>query len=396
MEVRDIRVERSPAGSDRVRLCADVKYARGDSEEYWYDLPESRAEELSCTGNPWLACLLPLAATLGEPLVVSLPVDAALKSNATRLMAIWKAWYPELLDVPVNSDVETLRAESRRDRVGAFFSGGVDSFFTVLRDRQTAAPAERRPISDLITVWGFDIALDRPDAFARLRDRYRGIADHLGLELIDVATNLRRTRWSDAKWGYLAHGAGLASIALALENRFEAVYIAGSGGYRKLLPWGSHLVTDPLFSTRDTAIVHDAVAYLRTEKIEVLARSALALESLRVCWESLTDENCGRCTKCLRTMLALDLFGVLDECRTLPHPPDMIDRASRMDCSSFADFREVQDLRRLAKARGRMDALLAMDRCVRRSRLRRAVRSARHGLASPVHRISSLLDRMKR
>ncbi|MDQ3242137.1 MAG: hypothetical protein M3Q09_00175, partial [Gemmatimonadota bacterium] len=72
MEVRDIRLDSSPAGGDRVRLRADVKYASGESEEYWFDVPQSRAEELSRTGNPWLACLLPLAATLGEPLAIAL------------------------------------------------------------------------------------------------------------------------------------------------------------------------------------------------------------------------------------------------------------------------------------------------------------------------------------
>lgn len=396
MEVRDIRVDRSPTGSDRVRLRADVKYARGDSEEYWYDLPESRAEELSRTGNPWLACLLPLAATLGEPLSVSLPVDAALGANAARLTKIWTAWYPALFEVPVHADVQTSPAANRRDRVGAFFSGGVDSFFTVLRDRETAAPGERRPIHDLITVWGFDIGLSRPDAFARLRDRHRVIADRLGKELTDVATNLRSTRWSEAQWSRVAHGPGLASIALTLERRFEAVYIAGSGGHGKLLPWGSHSVTDPLFSTAQTAIVHDALAYLRTEKLEFLASSTLALESLRVCWESLTEENCGTCNKCLRTMIALDLFGALGKCTTLPRPRDLLGSASRMDCSSFADFRELQDLRKLARARGRNDVLLALNRSLRRTRLRETLRSARRGIAAPARRVASLLHRTRR
>ncbi len=391
MEVRDIRLDSSPAGGDRVRLRADVKYASGESEEYWFDVPQSRAEELSRTGNPWLACLLPLAATLGEPLAIALPVDSALKANSARLISIWKVWYPGLFDVVVAADVDTTTRVSGQGRTGAFFSGGVDSFFTVLRDRDTAPPSERRPINDLITVWGFDISLDKEHAFARLRARHGEIASRIGKELTDVATNIRATRWKTADWSYLAHGAGLASIVLALENRFTAVYIAGGGGYRGLHPWGSHSVTDPLFSTRDTSIVHDGVAYLRTEKIETIASEPVALDGLRVCYETWTDENCGHCNKCLRTMIGLEICGVLKQCPTLPHPGDLIETVARMDCSYFADYREFEDLRRLAENRGRRDLVRALDISMRRTKVRRAMRAGRRLLTEPVKRIGTAL-----
>jgi len=391
MEVRDVRVERSPMASNRVRLCADVKYARGHSEEYWYEVPESHAEELSRSGNPWLACLLPLAATLGEPLHLPLPVDAALTANTARLTTIWKAWYPNLHDVAVHADIAAASPATGPERVGAFFSGGVDSFFTLLRDRATAAPGERRAIQDLITIWGFDISLDQPAAFARLRERHAVIASLVGKDLIDVTTNLRATRWSEAQWSYLAHGAGLASIALAMERRLGTVYIAGGGGYRGLHPWGSHSVTDPLFSTRATAIVYDGVAFLRSEKIEFLSDSELALDGLRVCYETWTDENCGTCEKCIRTMIGLEICGALKKCPTLPHPPDLIETIARTDCSYFADFREFEDLRGLAAARGRHDIVRALDHSMRRTRVRRVFAAGRRMVGAPVRRIASVV-----
>lgn len=391
MEVIDVRVDSSPAGTDRARLRASVKYARGDSEEYWYDVPGSQADELSQTGNPWLACLLPLAATLGEPLELSLPVDSALRANSGRLLRIWRTWYPNLFEPAIHAEVEASRPSSSGARVGAFFSGGVDSFFTVLRDRRAAIPAERREINDLITVWGFDISLDQADAFARLRERHMPLAEGLGMDLIDVATNIRSTRWSEAQWSYLAHGAGLASIALALEKRFGTVYIAGGGGYRGLHPWGSHSVTDPLFSTRDTAIVYDGVAYLRTEKLEAIADSPVALETLRVCYDTWTDQNCGKCNKCLRTMLGLELCGSLTACATLPHPVDLVEKIDAMDCSHFADLRELEDLRGLAVTKGRHDVVRAIDNSMRRARVRTAVTAGRRALGAPVHRLAEAL-----
>jgi hypothetical protein len=393
MEVRDIRIDDSPLGRERARLQAEVRYDTGSvrAELYWFDVPREYVSELSTSGNPWIACLLPLAAHTGEPLRIPRPVDRPLFENARRLMSIWRAWYPELTVAPVEADVTMAAPEARPPRAAAFFSGGVDSFFTVVRCRDVAPPAERVPIDDLITVWGFDIPLDRRDAFARLRDRHRAIAAEIGKPFIDVATNLRTTRWNEAPWSQLAHGAAFASVALAMERRFHTVYLAGSGSYRDLHPWGSHYVTDPLFSTWRTGIVFDAGAYARTEKIERLAQSATALRGLHVCFETKSDENCGVCGKCERTMLVLDLCGVLDRCPTFPRTTMDLRRIARMDTSHPFALREVQDIRKLAVSRGRVDVIRALDRSTERSRrmrpLRAGIAAVRRPIAALVHRL---------
>ncbi|HUF28151.1 MAG TPA: hypothetical protein VMM18_14340 [Gemmatimonadaceae bacterium] len=386
-------MEDSPLGDGRARLRASVRYESGSipSEEYWFDVPRTQAGELSITGNLWLACLLPLAAQIGEPLRVPLGVDRPLLENANRLMCIWRAWYPELAVVSVEADPIECAPPVRPRRAAAFFSGGVDSFFTVLRRRDVAPPSERAPIDDLLTVWGFDVPLERADAFGRLRARHELVASELGKGFIDVATNLRSTRWNTAHWSHLAHGAGLAGVALSLEGRFHTVYIAGGGGYRGLHPWGSHSVTDPLFSSWRTAITYDAVAYLRTEKIERIADSATALGALRVCYESWTDENCGVCNKCQRTMLALEICGALQRCRTFPSTTIDLRRIAQMDCSHFADFRELQDIRGLAVAKGRADIVDALDRSLWRGQRNRRIRL---GLAAIRSQLRTLRDRL--
>jgi hypothetical protein len=393
MEVRDIRIEDSPLGRERARLRAEVRYETGSvaAEEYWFDVPRAHAAELSTSGNAWISCLLPLAAHTGEPLRIPSRVDRPLLENAVRLMRIWQAWYPELTVVPIDADAAEPAPDARPGRSAAFFSGGVDSFFSVVRPRDVAPPVERTPIDDLITVWGFDIPLNRNDAFARLHRRNQAVAQELGKGLIDVATNLRSTCWSAAQWSYLAHGAGLASIALALEKRFHTAYIAGGGGYRGLHPWGSHSVTDPLFSSWRTTIVYDAVAYLRTEKIEHLAHCPTALRALHVCYELSSDENCGICNKCQRTMLTLEVCGVLEKCATFSGRTIDLRRIARMDCSHFADYREFEDIRKLAVAKRRADVVDAIDRSVtrtrRRQRLRAGVAAIRRPLGALFHRL---------
>jgi hypothetical protein len=368
MNVDRIAIVESPERPRHVRLSAEVTYDDRSlaPERYWFELSAEHADALSASGNAWLACLLPLAATRREPLRVAAPVDRALLERAPDVMRIWRSWYPQLAVVAVEAEPLERTGPARR-KTAALFSGGVDSSFTALRPR-AAEPAEHRVIDDLVTVWGFDVPLDATAAFGRLRAQVERVAAGLGKGFVAVATNLRVTRWRDAAWGPLAHGAALAAVGLVLERRYERVLIAATGGYRDLHPWGSHPLTDPLFSTAATAIVHDGAAFTREQKLELLARSPVALETLRVCWRSASDANCGACNKCLRTMTQLELLGALERCDTLPRGPVDLERLARVYCAHPWDFREFSDIRRLALERGRRDVARAAARAMRRSR----------------------------
>jgi hypothetical protein len=59
-----------------------------------------------------------------------------------------------------------------------------------------------------------------------------------------------------------------------------------------------------------------------SDKTAIVARSSLAMETLRPCAGPSADYNCGRCEKCLRTMLDLTLAGALERSHTLPHEID--------------------------------------------------------------------------
>lgn len=93
MDLVSVRVEEAPTRS-RVRLVGDVAYddRPRTPEPYWFEFPEEFAGDLSATGNPWLACLLPLAVVRREPLRLCRPRDPTLVGNATRLMETWFRW----------------------------------------------------------------------------------------------------------------------------------------------------------------------------------------------------------------------------------------------------------------------------------------------------------------
>jgi hypothetical protein len=114
----------------------------------------------------------------------------------------------------------------------------------------------------------------------------------------------------------------MVSVALALGNMFRRVLIAASTTYDKLYPWGSHPLLDPLWSTEGLTFVHDGCEMDTIDKTRIVARSRLVLDTLRPCAGYGSGYNCGRCPKCLRTMIDLMQAGYLDRCRTLPHEID--------------------------------------------------------------------------
>jgi hypothetical protein len=118
------------------------------------------------------------------------------------------------------------------------------------------------------------------------------------------------------------YGAVLAGLALGLETFWNRVLIPAWQTYDHLIPAGSHPVVDPLWSTESFTVVHDGAEATRVEKItDWVAASDVALRHLRVCWENRNgDYNCGECEKCIRTMVTLELAGVLGKCDVFARP----------------------------------------------------------------------------
>jgi len=371
MELVSVGIDKAPSGRGRVRLVGNVVYEgrRRETELYWFELPEEYADSLSTSGNPWLACLLPLAVTRKEPLRLRLPIDPLLSANASRLMQIWTGWYPRLRVVSIEAEVKPPETRSGPAETAAFFSGGVDSFYTVLRNREARDRADIPRIERLVCVRGFDIDLDKPQEFERLRSRLSEAAQQLGVELVDVATNLREVRFRETNWGRLSHGSALASVGLALERRFSTVYIAATyTGGAPIRPWGSHPDTDPLFSTSRTRILHDGLGVSRREKTEYVSRSDAALRSLHVCPRSRSAENCCDCRKCYLVMLTLQVVGALPRCSTFRTQNPDLERVERIYLKSATYEHLFGEIADRAREVGRTDIVEAIQRCIKRSR----------------------------
>jgi hypothetical protein len=215
----------------------------------------------------------------------------------------------------------------------SYFSGGVDGTYTALRQREQ--------IDQAVLLRGIDMQLENTELWTAARAATHRLATHLQLPLLTVASNIRfMGHHYGLKWASHYQGAGLAAIGHLLGAR--EVLIAATSSLADLTPYGSHPLTDPLWSSATTRFVHEG-AVPRTEKIRLISADPVVMDVLRVCWQD-AGYNCGRCGKCLRTRLALHLLGVASP--TFPGTLDWgaVDRIRLGDPSEWAFFRALEQL----------------------------------------------------
>jgi hypothetical protein len=264
--------------------------------------------------EPFLALGLLPAMRVGQDLHVADPVSPLLLRNLHVLQRRFVEQYPQLRVVTIEAEADSSPRPASPGRTALFFSGGVDSFFTLL-ERQ-------HEISDLVFVHGFDIPLESDALHRAALSMARRVADGTGKHLVHVETNLRRFADRYADWGQHVHGPALAAVALALSRQIPRTLIAGErrGGTQS----ASRLDFDPLWSSEEVEIIHAGHDVTRFQKLKRVGSHPLARQSLRVCWENRHGRvNCCACSKCLRNMAALRAHGTLTQIQTFEYPLDL-------------------------------------------------------------------------
>ena len=365
MKLADIAISPSPDRAGWTRLSGIVRYDApqdGKREEaYWFDFPDAHADAITTSGNPWLACLLPVAVEIGEPLVLSRPVDAQMLDFAGDRMAIWHWWNPRHAPVRIEADVEAAPAEPGA-RTVSLFSGGVDSFYTALTPRAW-------PIDDLLVIHGaFDLMHAKRESFERVHAKLRAAADALGKVLIPTATNLLQTRLGATDLATMSQGSMMGAVPLALERRYARILIPSSIDLNWKAAWGTHPITDAMLSTSATIVTEDGLATRRMDKTEFVARSDIALSTLRVCLFTGNETNCMRCEKCLRAAIALEAMGVLGRAPAFGTTKLDVRRVARMPIGDPDVRHYYEELIPFCRERGRDDLADAVARSLARAR----------------------------
>jgi hypothetical protein len=205
------------------------------------------------------------------------------------------------------------------------FSGGVDSFYTLLRSGHE--------VQYLVFVIGFDMGLGDVERAATFGASLRAVAAAAGARPVVIRSNIREHPvFASVSWEH-SHGGALAAIGHLLSGVAGQLLISSSHSRDDVIPWGSHWMTDEFWSSERLRVIHVGAELLRRQKLTRIAAEPIVREHLRVCWENQTPTgNCSRCEKCIRTRLTL------------------------LDCGALADFAVLEGEESLAR---HIDALPA-------------------------------------
>jgi hypothetical protein len=306
------------------------------------------------------------------------PMCPALQNGLASSLA-WLSRWADSDVVPPAIDLAhgCVHPEPQAGSAAAFFSGGIDSSALLAANHDAYEIGHPLRITVGLVVVGIQSHrwMDRTaisDQLAAARDELSAVGSEAGIEVVPIATNVRALNDGGTFWKYEYQGAALAGIGHLFAQSISNLSIAGTWEIGYLDNWGSHPLLDPGYGSHSLRVWHELAQVGRLERTRLVATSSGLLKGLNVCnkWEA-GDQNCGRCEKCLRTMLGLEALGLLTAAptfdRTRVEPGDL--RQIRiLDRGLEGEYLElIQPL----NAVGRPDLAVAVERAVRRGRLLR-------------------------
>lgn len=306
--------------ANTMTLFAKCKIRRIGYDEAYITFNKKYKPFLKADASPFAAALLIPSMRLGEDLIIKGATSKELYEGMHEIMKLFLSWDIGLK--PINIIADELVIDTEKPKITAsFFSGGVDSFYTFLKRKKD----KKDPVTHLFLVKGYDIDSRNEELWTATLENIQKIAKAEKAELIVAESNLRSLidPIFPFFWDYY-HGGCLAAAALCLRAGIKQMYVPSSLPASKQVPWGTHFDTDKYWSTETLTFAHDGGEASRVDKINwQIAKSPTALKYLRVCYMNEVGAfNCGKCEKCLRTMINLYVAGVLDKAETFPHTID--------------------------------------------------------------------------
>ena len=323
MKLSDLHVRKT---DDLMRAAARVHFEENEkpAQEIFIETEAAFADDLAANPHAFaVGCLVP-ALFFGEKrLALDEAICPRLKEGLETVMAILHHWTGGAFQpLTIEAPLQTNSAYTEKNRRAAIFlSGGMDSLAALKRIRDNYSPAHDAYPRDALLVHGFDIGGviargAKYHVFERAKAAMAPVAADAGLTLIPLYTNIRHLCDARDLWLNQFFGAVLAAVAHALAPRIDLAWLASSYDIPHLHPCGSHPLLDPEYSSHNLAIRHRDADLSRMAKLKLVADWDTAFQNFRVCLANVPDKlNCGRCEKCVRTMLELEALGLLDRTR---------------------------------------------------------------------------------
>jgi hypothetical protein len=264
---------------------------------------------LSERGDAFVCALLPFAMRSGKNIVCEAPLTEHFLHNINEILVPQLCAHDPRLcrtQVIAQSDATPL---IYGNAVSTGFSCGVDSFYTVHLYRD--AKQNSMKLTHLYTgnyLYGND---------SKIYQRAEMAAAALGLPLVCTRTNLSEalklphvyTHFFKTMFGVLCLRKLFRTYYYSTAEDFSHFSIKGNATADTAI---FELLLLYVFSCPDFQVLTGGVKAERLEKTAALASFPEANKFLNVCLHPELEQNCGKCAKCMRMLLMLDMHGIIE------------------------------------------------------------------------------------
>ncbi len=321
IRVSNLRKEHLPE-SQEYRIVCDVDCPFSQSKQLWFSVPVQFSDWLTDdVYDAFLVAMLFPAMFYGHDIKVEGCVSEKLYDNVTHyVQPCERAFLPELHEVKVEvaGFANTVKTNHL---VGTGFSAGIDAFSTLF-DRFVN---EDKPDYKLSALFFFNVGSHgggTEKARRKFHTRYDFLlpcAQELGLPFVPMDSNL--FDFYQYEWEYNAGMLCRATGILVFEKVLDKYYTAYDYSYWEIthltkLDYGSvtDLCNEMMLGTETLEVISDGAQFRRSDKTQRLLDYPVMQRHLNVCVGDITTaNNCSVCHKCKRTLLALEIFGRIDD-----------------------------------------------------------------------------------
>lgn len=296
------------SSNTRTILSADFAFQGKESRQMFFRVENKYKSFIYADATPFLASLLLVCMKKHENITIEGVISKKILKTLPEIMRVVEKWNVGFKKISVKVS-HTSGSSSSPKATGSFFTGGIDSFYSYLKNKKS--------ITHLVLIHGFDIPLKNTNFFSEVINTVKKIIKKEKIDLLIVESNYREIIEPVLEWEWNL-GSALGAVGLLLRNGLKNVYIPSGMRWDQLCPYGTHPDLDPLWSAEKFRIIHDGCEYSRLEKMFIsVSKSPLALKYLRVCCHTIKNNyNCNQCFKCIQTKIELLCADALHKAKT--------------------------------------------------------------------------------
>lgn len=300
-------------------------FIRGNEYTLTYRISGDEIDSVPLLCDTVIVSFLVYAVKFGLSFYSEYPVSERLYYNLTKhvipQMSISKRTQNNIIQINA-----PLTAEEYHGRwVGTGISLGIDSFATIHEYKEDCS-LNKYELTHLVHLktgahhgqLGYYDQQKEDELFLAENKKVKEFCAEQGYKLIVIESNLYMVTSTEFGYGFdTTHTFRNLGCILLLQNMFYKYYYAST---YNLNEFELNLDADtahyekwviPYISNENLEFYSANTNMTRIQKTQYISRFHDTYDNLHVCWYAI--QNCGRCKKCIRTLVTMDVLGVLDK-----------------------------------------------------------------------------------